>query len=415
MKTSTFIIILVLVIVTALGVFMTGDDGARPTSESAAGALLLGDVEARVNDVDTLVVRNVDGDVTLTRSDDGARWHVAELHGYEADFEAVKAAILGATTMKILEEKTSRSDRFERLGVQDIDLARTAKALRTLDAQTPDAGPIELTLSAEGDTLATLVVGNRGAGRDERYARVVGQDPSWLVKGPLSLPPDAKGWVDTALANVPATRLSSVTTVHADGEIVETSRADADTTDWTVENVPEGYELVYAGVGRTPASGVTSLAFDDLRPGGVDDLTTSDRATTTYRTFDGLVLSITTAPLPEATDGASAATSGIEAVIEASTGDEAEQGVIEEAAAINAAASGWVFTLPTWKGDAMRKRLADMATPVPEPEPAEVLEAEHEASGPDSETVPAPVESVDDGTPDLPSEDAASDDDGDGR
>lgn len=367
MKTSTFLVLLLLVVLAGAAVFL-GGDGDGPSAPGDATGPLLGDLIDRVNDVDRLVVRDVNGEVTLTRSADGARWSVDELQGYAADFEDVKAAIVGAARLEKIERKTGRREHFERLGVQDVELARTAKQLGTLDPAA--TGPLELRLAAGDATLATLILGARGAGRDERYARVVGGESSWLVKGAIDAAAAATGWVDTQVADVAATRLSRVTTVHSYGEIVETVRADEESTDWEVVGVPEGFELVYEGAGRQPASGVSALAFDDLRPGTIADLAAEDHVTTTYTTFDGLTVTVTSAPVPEPEDADAALAKAIEIVVDAAAQDDASEEVKAEAAAIRAAAEGWIFSIPTWKGDAMRKRMADLVTPIPPPEPA---------------------------------------------
>lgn len=387
MKTSTVLVILVLVVLAAAAVFVGGDGGERPSSATQAGAPLAPALADRVNDVDHLVVRDVDGDVTLVRSDDGARWRVEELAGYEADFETVKGVIVGAARLAKVARKTGRQRHFDRLGVQDVEVARSARDLGTLD--NAGTGPVELGFGAGDDVVSTVILGDRGAGSDERYARVVDADSAWLVEGSLDVPRDAAGWVDAQIADVAATRLQRVTIVHADGEIVETSRADEETTAWDVADVPDGLQLVYEGAGRQPANGVAALRFEGVRPGGVDDLPAEARATTTYTTFDGLTMTITTAPKSDAPAAGDAPRTGsIEAVVSASAADDAEPDVVAEAEAIRDATDGWVFTLPTWKGDAMRKRMADLTAPAPPAEDTATDEAPSDDSTSDTSAGP---------------------------
>ena len=102
---------------------------ARPGSRRDIDEqLLFPDLKAQLNDVSEILVRGPGNQLvaTLRRSD--KHWMVAE-RNYPADLGMIRANLLALAEARIVEEKTSTPDLYERLGVQDIAL-ETARGVQ---------------------------------------------------------------------------------------------------------------------------------------------------------------------------------------------------------------------------------------------------------------------------------------------
>ena len=117
MSRRTLMLLLGSLVVLAILALLAGPGSRRDNDEQ----LLFPDLKAQLNDVSGIIVRGPGNQLiaTLKRSD--ARWIVAE-RDYPADLGMIRANLLALAEARIVEEKTSTPELYERLGVQDIAL-----------------------------------------------------------------------------------------------------------------------------------------------------------------------------------------------------------------------------------------------------------------------------------------------------
>ena len=105
---------------------------------AAAGddeALLLPDLKGQLNDIRRVVITGPGNEVIATLERGAELWTVAERNNYPADVGSIRKNLLALAEARIVEEKTSSPEFYERLGVQDL--------------ADEGAGGVQLTLTGE--------------------------------------------------------------------------------------------------------------------------------------------------------------------------------------------------------------------------------------------------------------------------
>lgn len=398
MNTKALVILIVVAaLISAAALMLNRAPSATPSD--ARPALLLPELQPRINDVASIEIRRPSGAFSIIRA--GADWTVASKGGFPARLDQVKAAIIGLAELKPLEAKTSNPTLYARLGVQD-PASSTPKPPASADEPPPTEPTLVVLKDAAGDVVASVILGTQKWGTPPTlFVRKVDDKQSWLVEGDLQVPTEAMDWVERQILNIPRERIQSVEVVHpADRAEFEISRTDP-SVPFTVRNMPAGRELTSPTAPESLVTGVQFLSIEDVRP-AADSHAASFDAITTYRTFDGLVIAITsrradeknwmtldfryeeaTGPLPA--DEAQQVPAGAP-----STG-KTPQEVKKEAEELHARLSKWTFAVPEYKSGSLRAKLDDFLKPLA-PTPADAPDVAN-PNGPPGVIPPAGPES----------------------
>jgi hypothetical protein len=289
------------------------------------------------------------------------------MHDYPVDLAKLRQLVIAMSEAKIVEEKTSNPEFYERLGLAD-----------------PDEGGngTKVTTSA-GEAKTTVIFGETAQG-ERRYARVADAAPSYLVDRNPELPQAPVQWLEPNVTDVPAGDINRIVISHADGERIELAKGEEEQADYAAVNVPEGRELTYASVGNGIAGALGGLTLEDVRPATGAEAST----TTVFTTKDGLEVTVKVsdtvvepsepaapaeptepaadtddAPTADAAEEESApAETEVEhwlAISAKATSDEAK----ERADAINARVEGWEYRVPAYKAELLTKRWDDLLKP----------------------------------------------------
>lgn len=324
-----------------------------------ADELLFPGLKDRIDDIGKLTVADADGEVTIERKDD--RWIVPGKGGYEANTDALRQLLLAVADARKVEEKTSNPEWYERLGVRD---------------PTEEGSTAVLVSSAGlGELDFSLILG-KPVQREYRYVRIAGQPQSWLVDQNPEIPDDSNGWLSQDIVDIESSRIQSVTITHDDGETIYIHKDDADSTNFEVEDVPEGRELSYPSVANGIAAVLSNLTLDDVvadTEPGEENVTT-----TVFTTFDGLRIGVAstaeddrtwitlaasaTPPSDDVTPSGSgdAVTAAPEENEPAAPAEEEQAHPEEEAADINALVSGWKYRISDYKANQLTRRWDDL-------------------------------------------------------
>src|SRR5690606_2118145 len=354
-----------LVVLALLAVYGQRRDVSPP---SRSGELLLPQLEASLDRIDRVRIATAGNETVATLERGTDAWTVAERHGYAADIGKIREVLRGLADAKIVEEKTSNPAYYDRLGVSDIDSA--------------DARGVEVAAFAGDEPVATVIVGD-SVGSNHRYVRIGGERTSHEVDAKLEVPRTVRDWLDRTIVDVPSTRVASVTIEHPDGETLRISKNDSGQTNFDVHDIPEGRELSYAGVANSIAGALRDLKLDDVRQ-AADDAEDAPKTTTTFRTFDGLVVVATTierdgerwvrfsaraeAAASESSDeahaGAAAAGTAEAEAAAADNGDTADDDEASDAAErareIQARVAGWEYRIPSYQTDQLTRRMENL-------------------------------------------------------
>ncbi len=325
MSSRTLIVLLAALGVLVALAFAVSVSEKEPAS--AGGGLLLPAIKDEINAIERVVVRTAGDNIaaTLVRGETG--WTVAERDNYPADTGRLRKLLIELAEARILEEKTSNPEYYDRLKVEDI-------AKET-------AGGVELELTA-GKSVTKLIVGSVQGGGERCYVRRSGEKPSWLVSGGLAIARDATGWLDKSLVDIAAEKVSKVTITFPDGSSTRLAREKPDAPDLAVLDMPAGRELGWPGVTNAVAGALAELAFDAVRPAAGFDPGGVKPIVARFETSDGEVVEVSTYTLP--------------------AGEQVRFSVSKDEA-LQARLANWVYTLPDYKGEQFTKRLEDLLGP----------------------------------------------------
>jgi hypothetical protein len=311
---------------------------------------------------------------------------VEEFHNYPADWPKLRELLAALAKARIVEPKTSNPEYFSRLGVGDVT--------------DPESRATLLRLQGDDAQMAVLV-GNSAEGRDGHYVRLEGGERALLIDQALSLPVDAKDWLQRDIVNISDAEVVEFSVKHADGEEIGASRASADDDDFTLQSIPDGREVLSSWSVNSIANALSNLQLDAVAPADSVDFS----AATQFRllTADGLEvlaeladseeqqwlrLSARVYAAPDTESEADEAATEAEAISEDAEPAEAAESAgtpspvdpealadaeikataPDRAAEINQRVQGWAYVIPAFKADTMNKRLEDLLKPLPEGE-----------------------------------------------
>lgn len=314
-QTRTLAIILLVLLA---GLFAT--TLSNNSSDTSAGGLLLPDLKAEINGLTEVSVSKARESVTL--KSEAGQWVIAEYKNYPVDTGKLRQLLLSLADARKLEEKTSKAEMYGRLGVEDTSA---------------DSQGAEIRLSGP-DSVRTIIIGNL-AQREYRYARISGEEKSWLIDQNPTLPDDLTGWMLQEILDIDASLIQSVTITHSDGETIRIHKEDAAVTDYSVSDIPDGRELRYPSIVDGMAGVLSGLNLE-----GVAEATeqSDSAATTVFTTFDGLKITIKSSMRDENTW----------ITVSANQSDAATK--------INDRVDGWTYQIQSYKADQLRRRWDDI-------------------------------------------------------
>jgi len=287
MSTRTLVITIIVAAGALVAAFLAYNSRYQPADMERQ--LLFPDLEQRVNDVVTITVRDAENRVRLERSADS--WRVVNKDGYPARADKIRSALLGMTDLEIFEPKTSDPARYSELGLGDPD---------------QDGGALRVTLSdAQGQTVASVSLGDQlyRAPKSYAYARRGQEERTWIVSGQLDMPADPIRWINVQILRLARARMQSVTIDRPDGQLL-VRRQEGERDAFEFVQTPEGYTPPGDDSAQKVASGLSYLGMDDVAAEGEIDISGVEPVTATFRSMDGLTITIEMYDVDPEQDGA---------------------------------------------------------------------------------------------------------------
>jgi hypothetical protein len=324
---------------------------------------------------------------TLERRAD--EWVVAEKSGYRADVGKLRAGLRALSEARILEPKTANPELHSRLGVENL-----------ADEMASGTG-VAFTLTG-GGSVPTVILGNT-EGTKYRYVRRADEAQSYLIDRDPEMPRTASQWLDAAILDVRGDRVQQVTIKHPDETVTISKMTRAD-PNFAVANVPEGRELLYAGVANVVGNALRELKLEDVAA-AAEPVADAEPVVVEFRTFDGLIVTArgtqdgddswltfeaaydaeqaaqfaAAPPKDEADDAAPAADNSEPAADDVADGAAGAERAAAQTAAdvmaeverINERTSGWRYRIASYQYDQLTRRMSDLLKPPPSDDDAD--------------------------------------------
>lgn len=329
MRVRSFLILGVVTVLVTAAAIVVGIGGSRPHSSVPAAGPMLPGLSERLGDVAAVVVREGGKTLTIHRTDSG--WGLAEYADYPARVDKVRETARALVQLEKAEAKTTRTDRWGRLSVEDIDAAGSM------------AKEIILRNSA-GEAVADLIVGKSGSGvSGERnlYVRVPGETQAWLVRGTIDADAKPGTWVERELIDVPAAGVRQIRIVHPDKSTLTLVR-EGDGGSFRVAELPASGKgkLKRPDALNELVEAVADLQLEELAPLAAQPFPSDKTLRVTITRMDGAVIAFDT------------------------TEQNGEQWLRfvdgKVPAGLPAAAAAMAFRVPIWKISPLDKKVGDL-------------------------------------------------------
>lgn len=386
----------ILVVATAglsVAAYLASRSGGGQSVETPAGidTPLFPDLAKGLAAARTIEIRDGQRTVTLARGTASDPWTIRDKHGYPAS-DRVATLISSLASSRIIEEKTSKPERYALLGVAG--------------ASEPGSTSREITFHDEsGGTLLGLIVGNAAepgasGARGGMFVRRRGESASYLASGSVVADADPMSWLDRVVMQVDRNRLHSVRiTRHEEGPvgedpaqtpILDLVRPSESDLNFSVRNMPPGRELRAPAAADSPSQSLGYFAIEDVKPRAEvnfeasepagptagDDRAPFARATSRFTTFDGLVVTVRVtkqggvhwAAIDVAFDENEVVPEGERAEGAAPSKRKPIDEVRKEASELAAKLGPWAFAISEWNARQLAGRLTDLLKPVEKPE-----------------------------------------------
>ncbi|MDA0738124.1 MAG: DUF4340 domain-containing protein [Nitrospirae bacterium] len=376
-KTLTIMgVIAVVLIGTAL--LVSQQHGATPAQ---TGQHLFQGLMSKINDVSELVVTAQTGTITIVRK--GELWTVKEKHDYPANMEKIRAAVVGLGELKIIEAKTKKPELYEKLGLKDVEPEGSLSMRVALK-------------DSAGAAMADVIVGKQqpskgSLGQDEVYVRIPGDPQTWLALGKFSVEKIPSEWLDKDFLEVEPKRVRRVNITHPGNAKLILEKQKPGGSDFKVINLPKGKEVQSQFAVNNVVSTVTSLLLDDVQPQSEVSFDDKSVVTATFQTFDGLEGTVKLLRKDEKNYVKVSATFNAELIWKPKPEEKSESEeqadqesadnkdtekkeaekpkppkikpeaeVIAEIEALNKKVANWVYVIPKFRADTIRKKPEDL-------------------------------------------------------
>ncbi|MGH8040774.1 MAG: DUF4340 domain-containing protein [Rudaea sp.] len=408
MSPKKLYVLIAVAVVALIAAWFINSSNAPQREVTAAAQPLLPELHGHVNDVNKIALIGAGDKVlaTLRRGTDG--WSIAEKSGYPADLAKIRQFLIQLDQATVTEQKTSNPKLYAELGVDDVKDAK-AKGVRV------ELGGLAKPL--------TIIIGNyNGAGGGGTFVRLASATQSLLASGNLTVAKNMTDWEQRDLADIPSSRLRTVTLTGPDGKTLTIYKDAPGDANFKIADVPKGREPSSQYVANELGALLSSLRADDAF--AAKDLTPPEKVyKADFAAFDGLNVAVIgwqqggkdyvqlAARLDETAANAqididqAKAKAAYEAAVAAAnkkladerttTGPQAKAdaqaaadvakplavsdpakdrsdrlaALNKEVASLNKSFSGWTFAMPAYKFTDLTKTMDDMLKPLPTKKP----------------------------------------------
>jgi hypothetical protein len=324
--------------------------GGESSPDAKLGERLYPDLATKSESVRVIEIARPEGTVVIQR--DGESWRVPERKNYAADPQKVRQIFVEFSNLRTLEAKTRSPENYAALEVEDRDKqgAKSAKvSFKDADGK---------------DVLAVLAGKNRygrgGGGEDAVYVRRAGDTQAWMAKGRITVARDALQWLDREVTNIARERVREAVVVQEDGAKLVVRRDNVAEKDFAIVEMPADRKVKSNWEVNGVAGSFERLELDDVRP-AAEITIPANAPTTTLETFDGLKLIAQFTKIDDTTwvkIGVSA--NPPEKLPEGGKDLKDADALRAEVEAINKKLGNWVYKMPNYAFEAMRRKIEDL-------------------------------------------------------
>lgn len=293
----------VVLILSGFAYFLVNNGDVNDSSGEGAWLLpqLQGDVTGQLTEI-----RIAKDSAQLAIVKNGQEWYLK--NGFYADTAPMMQLLQALRSAEKIEAKTRNPENFEQLELSNSDLT--------------------VSLIADDKTIAAVHLGKKATAPGASFARLVGEDQTWLVSAIDQVTYMSNDWQLKTIIDESADNLMQVHIDNGTNDVLLIKRG-ATTGVWELANIPEGKQAKVGSSLLSVASGLSSFGIDAAMP--VDLTDKALKITANYKMING---------------------------------SEVEVKVYQHAAEYFATMNldkykNWMFKIPSYKFDALNKSMSE--------------------------------------------------------
>lgn len=247
------------------------------------GELLLPQLLKNPEHIARVIIQDAQG--TLTFEHKHNAWKILEKNNFPVLHDKVEELLFSLSDLRVVEPKTTNSQLYAGLGVNDIAPNNAESLMVTVqDNQNHDR--------------VKLIIGRREGlkiGEDyveQIFVRSAGDSQTWLVQGTLPISSDFKDWVEQPLLGlIDSDQLKLVQITNLNGEKVLIQKTYPEQEDFVLANSKAGATRNVDLVNTVPFE-VAELEFEDVVFAADQNIDWSESVKAEIETFSGLKIAL---------------------------------------------------------------------------------------------------------------------------
>ena len=325
-------------------------------SVTLGSSFLVPNLTQNMNSISKFTVHEAEGRLLSSISKSEKGWVVDNRAAYPANLKTVRQVFTALAEAKLVEAKTSNSDNYTKLGVEDVDKQDAQGVLVSIDG-----------LSSP----ANIIFGNDGSsGKNTQYIRNQGEEQSWLINKKINFRRDTTDWLEKNLIDIPPERIKAIQIKHPDGTEIKINNTGNAAYEFALDaTVPEGKKISDSEIYQV-ANALSSLQLRDVISYDILNKEEIEPIVSIFKTFDGLTITSTSYASDiepyftlDVQFNASDVDESVNVASEENTSSSDAALVSDPKAAeelanrANSKLSGWAYLFPTITKNALTKKL----------------------------------------------------------
>ena len=339
LRTLTLLIIATIVS-TALAIYSVILEPKFSTVKS--GGVVFPELVSKIDNVSKLFIRTNERTMTMVHND--GKWVLEESDGYLLEPSRVRSAILGFAGLRYAEPKTRKEENYLKLD------------LRNPSKKESRGRAVEI-YGVNGEKLVNVILGRTrynmpGTTKGGIYFRKGSKSQTWLGVGLLEISRSPEDWLQTAIVNIPETRIKEARFYHSDGETIIVKRLDEKNI-FSLQDIPPGKKLKYDSDPRNMASVLQDFELEDVQKAGKIDSVGKKVVVGEFLTKDDLSITVHLVEITNKDQDNEEYWVRIKAKSE-------NPSMKSSVSKINEHTAPWIFKIPSFKASRLNKRLKDL-------------------------------------------------------
>lgn len=305
--------------------------------DERSGEAFLPTLQDKLNQVVAVKISHQGEAFTLIKKDNA--W-VLEDNLYPADFGKIRELLIGFYELSILESKTTRTENYSKLGVDD-------------PAKGNDTAKLVTAMADDGSELFSVIVGRAQFGAvPSLYARKKGEKQSWLLKGKINITTTKADWLEKTVADIKPDDVQQVFIKHPGKKPLIIHKDKAEDKEYKLVNVSKGVELKSQQEAGLITRALQNLQFEDVRAVDRQPIDQAKAVQSRFDLFNHTRIEMLVQKDEDAYWVSLQAMNMPNMEIDASRQQEIDK--------LNKTWQGWTYKLAAYKGDVLVKTLKDV-------------------------------------------------------